>query len=124
MLGIVKQGLHKFEQYSDNNKIMKDLEDLKECRKTLTAQIAKYNSLKREYKRYQDISQDQGDSLVPLDFLNKHIEEVLDYEDTKLLVQSLRDSLQKIRENQKMTEIQIHFSFLFIYSKCSFRSLE
>ena len=28
---------------------MKDLEDLKECRKTLTAQIAKYNSLKREY---------------------------------------------------------------------------
>lgn len=98
MLGIVKQGLQKFEQYSDNDKIMKDLDALKEKRKTLTAQIAKYNSLKREYMRYQDISQDQGDSLVPLDFLNKHIEEVLDYEDTKLLVQSLRDSLRKIKE--------------------------
>lgn len=98
MLGIVKQGLQKFEQYSDNDKIMKDLDALKEKRKTLTAQIAKYNSLKREYMRYQDISQDQGDSLVPLDFLNKHIEEVLDYEDTKLLVQSLRDSLRKIKK--------------------------
>lgn len=98
MLGIVKQGLQKFEQYSDNDKIMKDLDALKEKRKTLTSQIAKYNSLKREYMRYQDISQDQGDSLVPLDFLNKHIEEVLDYEDTKLLVQSLRDSLRKIKE--------------------------
>lgn len=38
------------------------------------------------------------DRLYPLDFLNKHIEEVLDYEDTKLLVQSLRDSLQEIKE--------------------------
>ena len=98
MLGIVKQGLQKFEQYSDNDKIMKDLDALKEKRKTLTAQIAKYNSLKREYERYQNLSKEQGDSLVPLNFLNKHIEEVLDYEDTKLLVQNLRDSLLKIKE--------------------------
>ena len=98
MLRIVKQGLQKFEQYSDNDKIMKDLDALKEKRKTLTAQIAKYNSLKREYERYQNLSKEQGDSLVPLNFLNKHIEEVLDYEDTKLLVQNLRDSLLKIKE--------------------------
>jgi hypothetical protein len=98
MLRIVKQGLQKFEQYSDNDKIMKDLDALKEKRKTLTAQIAKYNSLKREYERYQNLSKEQGDSLVPLNFLNKHIEEVLDYEDTKLLVQNLKDSLLKIKE--------------------------
>ena len=88
MLSIVKKGLQKFEQYCDNDKIMKELDVLKEKRKTLNAHIAKYNSLRREYKRYQDLSKDQGDSLMPLDFLNKHIEEVLDYEDTKLLVQS------------------------------------
>ena len=73
MLGIVKQGLQKFEKYSDNDKIMKDLDALKEKRKTLTAQIAKYNSLKREYERYQNLSKEQGDSLVPLNFLNKHV---------------------------------------------------
>lgn len=98
MLRIIKLGLQKFEQYSDNNKIMKDLDELTKKRKILVAQIAQYNSLKREYVRYQTLSQDQGDSLIPLDFLNKHIEEVLDYEDTKLLVLSLRDSLQKIKE--------------------------
>ena len=99
MLSIVKQGLQNFEQYCDNDKIMKELDALKEKRKTLTANIAKYNSLRREYERYQELSKNQGDSLIPLDFLNEHIEEVLDYEDTKLLVQSLRDSLQKIKEN-------------------------
>ena len=98
MLRIVKLGLQKFEQYSDNNRIMKDLDELRKKQKTLIAQIAQYNSLKREYVRYQALSQDQGDSLIPLDFLNKHIEEVLDYEDTKLLVQSLRDSLQEIKD--------------------------
>lgn len=79
MLRIIKLGLQKFEQYSDNNKIMKDLDELTKKRKILVAQIAQYNSLKREYERYQTLSQDQGDSLIPLDFLNKHIEEVLDY---------------------------------------------
>ena len=69
MLGIVKQGLQKFEQYSDNDKIMKDLDELTKKRKILVAQIAQYNSLKREYVRYQTLSQDQGDSLIPLDFL-------------------------------------------------------
>lgn len=104
MLRIVKCGLQKFEQYSDNNKVMKSLDDLKKKRKTLTAQITQYNSLKREYECYQALSKDQCDSLVPLEFLNNHLEEVLDYEDTKLLVQSLRDSLLKIKEtsNQKV----------------------
>lgn len=98
MLSIVKQGLQNFERYSDNDKIIKELDDLNGKRKMLSVQIAKYNSLKREYERYQNLSKEQVDSLVPLDFLNKHIEEVLDYEDTKLLVQSLRDSLQKIKK--------------------------
>lgn len=40
MLSIVKQGLQNFEQYCDNDKIMKDLEVLKEKRKTLTVNIA------------------------------------------------------------------------------------
>lgn len=110
MLRIIKLGLQKFEQYSDNNKIMKDLDELTKKRKTLLAQIAQYNSLKREYERYQTLSQDQGDSLIPLDFLNKHIEEVLDYEDTKLLVLSLRDSLQKIKETSlQKVELPVNF---------------
>ena len=110
MLRIIKLGLQKFEQYSDNNKIMKDLDELRKKRKALVAQTLQYNSLKREYVRYQALSQDQGDSLVPLDFLNKHIEEVLDYEDTKLLVQSLRDSLKKIKETSKRkVELPVNF---------------
>ena len=110
MLRIIKLGLQKFEQYSDNNKIMKDLDELTKKRKTLLAQIAQYNSLKREYERYQTLSQDQGDSLIPLDFLNKHIEEVLDYEDTKLLVLSLRDSLQEIKETSlQKVELPVNF---------------
>ena len=110
MLRIIKLGLQKFEQYSDNNKIMKDLDELTKKRKTLVAQIAQYNSLKREYERYQTLSQDQGDSLIPIDFLNKHIEEVLDYEDTKLLVLSLRDTLQKIKETSlQKVELPVNF---------------
>lgn len=110
MLRIIKLGLQKFEQYSDNNKIIKDLDELTKKRKTLVAQIAQYNSLKREYERYQTLSQDQGDSLIPMDFLNKHIEEVLDYEDTKLLVLSLRDSLQKIKETSlQKVELPVNF---------------
>ena len=83
---------------------MKELDDLKRKSKNLAIQIAKYNSLKNEYKRYQENVKSQSDSLVPLDYLYAHIEEVLDYEDTKLLVESLKDSLRKVKEakNQKI----------------------
>lgn len=104
MLGIIRTGLHNFEKYSDNGKMMKELDGLRKDSKTLTAKIAKYNSLKNEYARYQKIAKSQSDSLVPIDYLKNHLEEVLDYEDTRLLVESLRDSLCKTRdiENQKI----------------------
>ena len=104
MLEIIKGGLQNFERYSDTSKVMKELDDLKRKSKNLAIQIAKYNSLKNEYKRYQENVKSQSDSLVPLDYLYAHIEEVLDYEDTKLLVESLKDSLRKVKEakNQKI----------------------
>lgn len=104
MLEIIKVGLQNFERYSDTSKVMKELDDLKRRSKNLAIQIAKYNSLKKEYKRYQENAKSQSDSLVPLNYLYAHIEEVLDYEDTKLLVESLKDSLRKVKEakNQKI----------------------
>lgn len=98
LLRIVKAGLRNFEKYSDNSKLMKELDGLRNESKTLTAKIAKYNSLKNEYARCQKIANSQRDSLAPLDYLNDHIEEVLDYEDTRLLVNSLRDSLRMVKE--------------------------
>ena len=104
MLEIIKDGLQNFERYSDTSKVMKELDDLKRKSKNLSIQIAKYNSLKNEYKRYQENAKSQSDSLVPLDYLYAHIEEVLNYEDTNLLVESLKDSLRKVKEakNQKI----------------------
>lgn len=102
MQQIIKDALQNFERYSDSSKVMHELDDLKKRSKNLAIQIAKYNSLKNEYKRYQKNAKSQSDSLAPLDYLEAHIEEVLDFEDTKLLVESLKDSLCKVRE----TEIQ------------------
>lgn len=102
MQQIIKDALQNFERYSDTSKVMQELDDLKRKSKNLAIQIAKYNSLKYEYKRYQKNAKIQSDSLAPLDYLEAHIEEVLDFEDTKLLVESLKDSLCKVRE----TEIQ------------------
>ena len=104
MLETIKDGLQNFERYSDTGKVVKELDELERKSKNLSIQIAKYNSLKNEYKRYQKNAKSQSDSLAPLDYLNAHIKEVLDFEDTKLLVDSLKDSLRKVKEtvNQKI----------------------
>lgn len=101
MLGIIKNGLRKYELYSDNVKLLRDLDALNNKKRELSAE---FNSLKREYKRYQDLANSQCDSLIPIEFLKKHLDEVLDYEDTKLLVDSLEESLVKIKriKNQKI----------------------
>ncbi len=101
MIGIIKDGLQKFEKYSDNTKLVQDLDELKRKKNKLNLQIAKYNGLRREYKRYLETEKSQCDSLKPLDYLSKHLNEVLDYDDTKLLVDSLRNSLNKIRQAGK-----------------------
>lgn len=53
MQQIIKDALQNFERYSDTSKVMQELDDLKRKSKNLAIQIAKYNSLKYEYKRYQ-----------------------------------------------------------------------
>lgn len=110
MLRVIKDALQNFERYSDTNKVMQELDDLKRKSKNLTIQIAKYNSLKNEYNRYKKNAKSQSDSLAPLDYLEAHIEEVLDFEDTKLLVDSLKDSLCKVRETE-MQKIELPENF-------------
>lgn len=112
----IKEALQNFERYNDTSKVMHDLDDLKRKSKNLAIQIAKCNSLKNEYKRYQKNAKIQSDSLAPLDYLEAHIEEVLDFEDTKLLVESLKDSLCKVRETENQ-KIELPENFEQYYNK-------
>lgn len=97
-LKIIKAGLQNYKRYCDDDKVVAELAELKKKRRNLTTQINKYKGLKNEYERYQKTAISQDDSLVPLTFLNEHIEDVLEYDETRLLVQSLQNSLQKIKQ--------------------------
>lgn len=58
-----------------------------------------FESLDKEYKTYQKRLERQNDSLVPLDFVKKHLSELMTYQETGRLLRELTAAWQSIKES-------------------------
>lgn len=58
-----------------------------------------YISLENEYKIYQNRLKRQGDSLAPLDYVKKHLSELMTYQETGKLLRELTEAWQSIKES-------------------------
>lgn len=61
--------------------------------------LSYFDSLEAEYKTYQRRLERQDKSLVPLEFVKKHLSELMDYQETGRLLKELTDAWQAIKES-------------------------
>ena len=58
-----------------------------------------FESLEKEYKTYQKRLERQNQSLVPLDYVKKHLSELMTYQETGRLLRELTEAWQAIKES-------------------------
>lgn len=58
-----------------------------------------FESLEKEYKTYQKRLERQNESLVPLDYVKKHLSELMTYQETGRLLRELTEAWQAIKES-------------------------
>lgn len=92
---IVEQTRLQFKDEQANlrrNEMMRELLDVNE-------KLGYYTSLEREYKTYMDRLKRQSDSLVPLEYVKNHLSELLNYQETGLLIKELSEAWQSIKSS-------------------------
>lgn len=69
-----------------------------------------FESLDKEYKTYQKRLERQNESLVPLDYIKKHLSELMTYQETGRLLRELTEAWQSIKESY-VPEMQLPDNF-------------
>lgn len=69
-----------------------------------------FESLEKEYKTYQKRLERQNESLVPLDYVKKHLSELMTYQETGRLLRELTEAWQAIKESY-VPEIKLPANF-------------
>lgn len=70
-----------------------------------------FTSLENEYKIYQKRLERQDESLVPLDFVKKHLSELMTYQETGMLLRELSDAWKAIKQSY-VPEIRLPVRFV------------
>ena len=69
-----------------------------------------FESLEKEYKTYQKRLERQNESLIPLDYLKKHLSELMSYQETGRLLRDLSEVWQNIK-NSYVLEMKLPEDF-------------
>ena len=62
-------------------------------------ELGYFESLEREYRIYQKRLERQSESLMPLDYIKKHLSELMTYQETSKLLNELTEAWQSIKES-------------------------
>ena len=62
-------------------------------------ELGYFESLEREYRIYQKRLERQSESLMPLDYIKKHLSELMTYQETSKLLHELTEAWQSIKES-------------------------
>lgn len=85
-------------QFSNKNKEDKR-KQLNEKLSQLRETLRYFTSLKTEYEGYMKRLERQNDSLVPIEFIEKHMSEIFRYYETSQLLSKLQEAWKAIRDN-------------------------
>ena len=73
-------------------------------------ELSYFESLEAEYKTYQKRLERQDESLVPLDYVKKHMAELMTYQETGRLLRELTEAWQAIKESY-VPEVRLPANF-------------
>ena len=57
-----------------------------------------FESLEKEYKIYQKRLERQNESLVPVEYVKKHLSELMTYQETGQLLRELNEAWERIKQ--------------------------
>lgn len=102
LIFLIREGIDKYKSFLDNKRKQKEIKELEYESRLLREKIASYRILKKEYDQSIAYSKSVKDSLQPVKYLQKHIDEVVLSHETLALYKSLEsafDSISSINNN-------------------------
>ena len=97
--------IHEYESVYRRIKQKSELNELRQQEREIKRQIAIVQKLKREFEDYKKFLAESADSLMPIQYLNEHIKEVLLHDETKDLLSVLQQSLLDIKKASSEKEL-------------------
>lgn len=96
---LIEHTLQTYNIQFNNIESHKKRKELEEDIKELKSKLGYYISLKRENEQYLKRLKNQNNSLIPLDYIKKHMQEIFHYDETKILYDQLKEVWTSIKEN-------------------------
>lgn len=123
----LREDANKLQRYiqlaiSEYDKLIKNDEDtnklarLKKKRDDINSKLSIYNSLLVEMKKQKDVGVKVQDSLRPISYIRKHIDEVINSPETIELLDLLEKQLMAIKVSEK-EELKLSFDFTTRYEE-------
>lgn len=95
----ISKALDFYEKVYNSKEQFKQISELRKKRTIIKRNLEKCNSLRDDIVRYNEYIDQVEDSLLPIDFITKHLDDVVYYEDTRRLIENLKATLENVRKN-------------------------
>lgn len=99
------EAFDKFNKTFLNQQAKEEVLKLKEKKAECEKNLSLYASLQKEFERYKLTKEAQKDSLLPIQYIYQHMEEVIQYHDTNLLLEMLNTSLENLKKLMPRMEL-------------------
>lgn len=114
LIFLIREGIEKYKSFLDNKRKQKEIKELEYESRLLREKIASYKILKKEYDQSMAYSKSVKDSLQPVKYLQKHIDEVVLSNETLALYKSLEsalDSFSLVNNNIENLPADFHIRY-------------
>lgn len=110
LITLLKEKIDEFDRLKRSYAKLNDLDRQTEKLRKIKGEIIKYNALRREYRKAVEYSKKLEDSLRPMDYLSKHLNQSLLGEDAIVLYRSLEEAFKSVKGNKlKVDELPEDF---------------
>ena len=95
----ISKALEIYDKVYNSKEQFKQINELRRQRTIIKRNLEKCNSLRDDIVRYNKYIDQVEDSLKPIDFITKHLDDVIYYEDTRRLIENLKVTLENVRKD-------------------------
>lgn len=95
----ISKALDFYDKVYNSKEQFKQINELRKKRTIIRRNLEKCKSLRDDIVRYNEYIDQVEDCLLPIDFITKHLDDVVYYEDTRRLIENLKDTLENVRKN-------------------------
>lgn len=95
----ISKALDMYDKVCNSEEQCKQFNELRKKRTIIKGNLEKCCSLRDDIVRYNEYIDRVEDSLFPIDYITKHLDDVIYYEDTRRLIENLKITLENVRKD-------------------------